>query len=173
MEYTGNIMQDDAHITSSLLKMFSMFEIRLSCGDADLEKVGLKCINCKKETGLSAGTGFEEFYDEVITQFVLNAMLRHVGMSWIISSKKEMDYDNFTSIKKLEWFDTGPWYNKNICSKLYGTNFEDFITQARKYRYNIMCSLVAHDRLQENKPDDESSTGNRVIPNDATVKALK
>ena len=36
-----------------------------------------------------------------------------------------------------------------------------------------MCSLVAHDRLQENKTDDESSIGDRVIPNDATVKELK
>ena len=62
---------------------------------------------------------------------------------------------------------------QNICSKLYETSFEDFITQDRTDRYNIMCSLVAHDRLQQNKPDDENSTGNRVIPNDATVKALK
>ena len=36
-----------------------------------------------------------------------------------------------------------------------------------------MCSLVAHDRQQENKTDDESSIGDREIPNDATVKALK
>ena len=36
-----------------------------------------------------------------------------------------------------------------------------------------MCSLVAHDRLQENKPDDESSISDIVIQNDATVKALK
>ena len=36
-----------------------------------------------------------------------------------------------------------------------------------------MCSLVAHDRLKENKTDDESSIGDREIPNDATVKALK
>ena len=108
-----------------------MFEIRLSCGDDDLDKVCLKCVNCRKDTGLNAETGFKEFYDEVITQFVFNAILHHVGMSWIISTKKEMDYDNFTNIKKLEWFDTGPWYNKNICSKLYGTTFEYFITQAR------------------------------------------
>ena len=82
-------------------------------------------------------------------------MLNHVGMSWIISSKKEMNYDNFTNSKKLEWFDTGPWYNKNICSKLHIINVEYFITQARTYRYNIMRSLVAHDRLQENKTDDK------------------
>ena len=100
-------------------------------------------------------------------------MLHNVGMSWIISPEKEINYDNFTNSKNLEWFDTGPWYNKNICYKLYGTTFEDFITQARTDRYNIMCSLVAHDRLQENKPDDESSIGDRVIPNAATVKALK
>ena len=45
-----------------------------------------------------------------------------------------MDYDNFTNIKNLNWFDTGPWHNKNICSKLYGTTFEGFITQARTDR---------------------------------------
>ena len=65
--------------------------------------------------------------DDVITQFVLNAMLHHVGMSCIISSKKEMDYDNFTNSKNLDWFDTVPWHNKNICSKLYGTTFEGLL----------------------------------------------
>ena len=52
MEYTGNDMQNDTPLTSSLLKMFSMFEIRLSVGDVDLDSVSLKCINCKRETGL-------------------------------------------------------------------------------------------------------------------------
>ena len=131
MEYTGNITQDDTHLTSSLLKMFSMFEIRLSCGDDNFYIVSLKCIHCKKETGLNADTGFNRFYDEVITQLLLNAMLHHVGMSWIIISKKEMNYNNFTNRKNLEWFDTGPWYKKYICSKLHGITFEDFITQAR------------------------------------------
>ena len=84
-----------------------------------------------------------------------------------------MDYDNFTSSKNLNWFGTGPWHEKNICSKLYGTTFEGFITQARTYRYNIMCSLFAHDRMKDNKQYYESSIGNRVIPNDATLKALK
>ena len=87
MEYTGDFMQDNNHLTSSLLKMFSMFEIRLSFGDDDLEEKKLKCINLKKEKGLNAETGFKDFYDEVITQFVLNVMLHHVGMSWIISAK--------------------------------------------------------------------------------------
>ena len=35
-----------------------------------------------------------------------------------------------------------------------------------------MCSLVAHDRLQDNDQDDEISLGDRVIPKDATVKSL-
>ena len=150
--------------------MFSLFLIRLNCGDVNLNTVSLKCINCKKETGLKSKTGFKEFYDKVITQFVFNAMLHHVGMSWIISSKQEMDYDNFTDSKNLSWFDTVPWHNKNICSKLYGTTFEGFITRYRTDRYNVMCYLVAHDRMQDNKQDDESSIGDRVIPNYATVK---
>ena len=81
-----------------------------------------------------------------------------------------MDYDKNTHSKNLNWFDTGPCHNKNICSKLYGTTFQGFITQARTYRYNIMCSLFAHDKMQDNEQDDESSIGDRVIPNDATVK---
>ena len=36
-----------------------------------------------------------------------------------------------------------------------------------------MCSLVAHDRIQDNKQDDEKSIGDRVMTNDATVKALR
>ena len=36
-----------------------------------------------------------------------------------------------------------------------------------------MCSLVAHDRFQDGYKDNESSIGDREIPNDATVKALK
>ena len=58
-EYTENDMQNDTNITSSLLKMFSLFEIRLSCGDVDLDTLSLKCINCEKETGLKSKTGFK------------------------------------------------------------------------------------------------------------------
>ena len=65
-----------------------MFEIILTVGDVDLDYVSLECINCKKETGLKTKSGFEEFYDKIITPFVMNSMLHHVGMSWIISSKK-------------------------------------------------------------------------------------
>ena len=58
MDYTGNIMQDDTQLISSLLKMFSMFEIRLSYGDKYLDTLCLKCINCKKETGLNSECPF-------------------------------------------------------------------------------------------------------------------
>ena len=43
-----------------------------------------------------------------------------------------------------DWLNKGPWYNTSICLKLHGSMFEDFITHARTYRYNIMCSLVSH-----------------------------
>ena len=36
-----------------------------------------------------------------------------------------------------------------------------------------MCSLVDHDRLQPDYEDDESSSGDRAIPNDATIKTLE
>ena len=77
-----------------------------------------------------------------------------------------------TKSNNLYWLNKGPWYNKHICSKLHGINFEDFVTQARTDRYNIKCSLVAHYRLEPYYKDDESSIGDRVIPNDTTIKTL-
>ena len=63
-----------------------MFEIRLSFGDKDLDTLYLKCINYKIETGQNSETIFTWVYDEIVTKFVLNEMLHHVGMSLIISS---------------------------------------------------------------------------------------
>ena len=90
-----------------------MFEICLSFGDVDLDSVSSKCINCKRETDFKNKSIFEEFYDKIITLFLMNSMLHHVDMSWIISSEEKIDYDNFTNSKNLGWYDTGPWH-KNI-----------------------------------------------------------
>ena len=165
-------MQDDKCLISSKLNMFSMFEIRLSFGDKDLDTVSLKCIHCKRETCLYPEISFTWVYDEIITKFVLNAMLHHVGMSWIISSNQEMEYEMNTNSNHLDWPNKVPWYNRNICSKLHGIKFEDFITQARTDRYILICSLVAHDRLEPYYNDDEISIGDRAIPNNATIKKL-
>ena len=62
---------------------------------------------------------------------MLNTLLHHVGMSLLISSNQEMDYDMNTKSNHIDWFNKGPWYNKNICSNLQGIEFEDLITQAR------------------------------------------
>ena len=110
-----------------------MLEISLTVVDVDVDEVCLMCIICKISTDLEPKYG-KEFYDKMITPFVMNSMLHHVGMSWTISSKKEMDYDKFSNHENVSWFETGPWHNKNICSKLYGTNFEGFIKQARTDR---------------------------------------
>ena len=64
-------------------------------------------------------------------------------------------------------------YNTSICYKLHGSIFEDFITQARTDRYNIMCSLVAHDILQLDYKYDENSIVDRAIPDSAKTKTLE
>ena len=111
-------------------------------------------------------------FDEIITKFVLNAILHHVGMSWIISYNKEMKYE-IEENNHQDWLNKGPWYNPSICLKLHGSMFEYFITHARTYRYNIMCSFVANDKMQPNYDDDEISIRDRSIPDNATTKALE
>ena len=130
-----------------------MFEICLSYVDKEFEVLSINCINYKRETGLNSETNFTWVYDEIITKFLLNVIFHHVGISWIISSNQEMDYE-MDKNNHQDWLNKGPWYNISICSKLHGSRFEDFITQARTDQYNLMCSLVAYDRLQLDYKDD-------------------
>ena len=80
MEHTANIMGGSNGLISSLLKLFSVFELRLSYKEVILDIVSLRCINCKIETGLYLKI-VSLVFDEIITKFVLNTILHHVGMS--------------------------------------------------------------------------------------------
>ena len=100
-----------------------MFEIRLIYKEGILNVVSLKCINFKRETCLDSKTIFSWVFDEIITEFVLNAILHHVGMSWIIISNKEIKYDMDVN-NHQDWLNKGPWYNTSICLKLHGSRFE-------------------------------------------------
>ena len=57
-----------------------------------MDAVYLNCISCKRDTGLDSEINSWVF-NEVINKFVLNAILHHVGMSWIIRSNKDKNYE--------------------------------------------------------------------------------
>ena len=61
----------------------------------------------------------------------------------------------------------GGWYM--ICSSLHGSLFEYFITHARTDRYDIMCYLVPHDKIQPAYEDYDISIGDMLIPENATT----
>ena len=85
-----------------------MFKRRLSYGEKELDTASLKCINCKRETGLDRETNVTWVYDKIITKFVVNAMLHHVGMSWIVSPNQEMEYEMNTKNDNLDWLNKDP-----------------------------------------------------------------
>ena len=60
-------------------------------------------------------------YQEIITTVVLNILLHHAGMIWIIEDNKKLKYD--MDILYSYWLTGGPWYNRSICKKLYGKIF--------------------------------------------------
>ena len=72
-----------------------------------------------------------------------------------------------------DWINKYPWYNTSICYKLHGTVFDDFIINDRTDRYNIMCFITAHDKLQPKYTGDVSSGGGRSIPQNARTAALE
>ena len=81
MEYTSNIMDTNNGLISSLLKVFAMFYLGLDCEGEKLDVISIRCINYKIETGLYLKN---TTFDDLITNSVLNTILHHVGMSWIL-----------------------------------------------------------------------------------------
>ena len=77
----------------------------------------MRCINCKKETGLYL---VNSTLEKNITKFVLNTILHHVGILWIICSNKETKYE-IDEISHRYWLNKGPWYNTSIYSRLHGS----------------------------------------------------
>ena len=80
----------------------------------------------------------------MITRFVLNTVLHHVGLSWIIYLNKKMEYE----IKENNhpgWLNKGLRYNTDICYKLHRTIFDGFIRNYRTYRCNNTCSITSYD----------------------------
>ena len=147
MEHTANILKQKQGIIPSLLKVFAMFELGLIDYRNKVQAIAIRYINCKKETGLYLK---KITLEEMVSKFVLNAILHHVGMSWIICSNEEMKY-GIDKSNQHNWLDKGPWYNTAICSRLHGSLFEYFITHARTDRYNLLCYIVAHDKKTQIK----------------------
>ena len=85
MEHTKNIIKPNKGLIPSLLKVFSMFELCLIDDIYKVEAIDISCINCKISTGLYLGNSTLE---EMITKCVLNAILHHVDMSWVICSNE-------------------------------------------------------------------------------------
>ena len=89
-EYTKYRIDNDITLLPSLLKIFSMFQMRF-CYDKepdnqnDVNIIALRCNDCGKETGLYMNN-MNTKYKYIITPFFLNTLLHHVDMSWIVET---------------------------------------------------------------------------------------
>ena len=66
--------------------------------------------------------------------FLLNTILHHVGMLWIIETNEKLQYD--MDEQNSECMTGGSWYNTYICKKLHGILFEGFIINSITDRYH-------------------------------------
>ena len=105
-------------------------------------------------------------YQDIITTFVLDTMLHHVGMLWLIKTHEQLKYD--MDIKNSDWMTGGPW-----CKKLHGKLFEGFLINAIIDRNHIMCSNGAFKKEhQSSSCDYERSGGGCPLPTSLTIESL-
>ena len=55
-------------------------------------KIAIRCSNCEKETMIYVDM-LKTTYQDIITTFILNKMLHHVGMLEIIETHEKLQYD--------------------------------------------------------------------------------
>ena len=106
----------------------------------------------------------------MVTKFVLNLVLHRVGLSWIIETNQQLEYDIYKH--NPYWITDGLWYNTYICKKLHGTLFEKYIRNERIDIYNLICSIGAHEKQQPSYVDDCISDGVNAILSNLKTEAL-
>ena len=109
-------------------------------------------------------------YQDIITLFVFNTMLHHVGMLWVIETNQHLKYD--MDKHNSYWMISGPWYNTYICKKLHGNLFESFIRNARTDRYDIICFINAYGKNNPSEHDDEIRGSGYLLPSNSTTEVL-
>ena len=78
----------------------------------DVKIIAVRCSTCVKETGPPMNNKNINQKD-IITSFVLNTWLHHVGMSWIIETHEKLKYGKYKH--NQDWITGGPRYNTSIC----------------------------------------------------------
>ena len=61
-----------------------------------------------KKIGLSMNN-MNSNYNDIITSFVLNTVLHHIGMSWIIETHEQLKY--YMEKQNPDRITDGTWYN--------------------------------------------------------------
>ena len=87
-------IDNEITIVQSFLNVLSMFQIccwynKVNGDQNKVEHISVRCSNCGKEIVLYMDN-MNTKYKDVITSFVLNTVLHHVGMSWIIEINKHL-----------------------------------------------------------------------------------
>ena len=96
-EYHGVYCRKDRDLDNNVIAVVenvfnvsdAFFVSKRKCWHFFVETVAIKCINCGKLTGLYINN-MNTNYNDIIPQFVLNTMLHHVGISWIIGTNKQL-----------------------------------------------------------------------------------
>ena len=101
---------------------------------------------------------------------MLNTVLHHVVMSWIIETNQQLEYD--IDKHNPDCITDGPWYNRYICTKLHGTVLEIYIRNSITNRYNILCYIDAHDKQQPSSVGFGIIGGCNALPENSTKEAF-
>ena len=74
---------------------------------------------------------------------MLNTLLHHVGISWIIETHEQLKYD--TEKNDPDWITGGTWYNTSIC-KNYAEQCLKSLLKMQELIDIISCTLLMQMR---------------------------
>ena len=111
-----------------------------------LNAVGIMYTNCVKSIGFSLANQKMKTSSLFLSQIWCSSILIYLG-----SFSKTKTYTLI--LKALSFLDNR--YNTMPCSRLNGQVFEDYLKTTKRDKYNLMCSIEAHE-----KPRNKSTRTN-------------
>ena len=95
MEHNSDNIETQIKLLPSLLKVLTMFKMRLWYDNENFEEnvmnnIVIRCRNYGKTNVLVVKN---THYKDMVTNFLLNSVLHHVGLSWIIEKNQQLEFD--------------------------------------------------------------------------------
>ena len=123
-----NILDNsDYPLFQSMLKVFYFFTVKFKFGYDEVTDICIHCNHCSKTVTCNFS---EKVTIDILTVFIKDSVLHHVGLSWMIETKYQYIFS--VEEKFTEWCTGGLWFYKTIFGTYMAPYLRNYLSLTSK-----------------------------------------